>query len=230
MQLESKVAIVIITYNCHQIFLKQIEKIQKHWKDCNGDIIIVDNSTRGDSIEHIKYHSKRLSLTYLKTSAGSLNSSSSHSFAANFSYNMFKEKYTHFFYLDHDCFPIKDFSVIDLLGSNEMAGLGQEKREKYYWPGCLMFKKQYDGIDFSPLPGLDTGGSLYKLMNDIGYENLIFFDEVHEQNPEFDKSFYNFYSLINDSMFFHFINASNWNDTNDHQERLNSLINVLDKK
>jgi hypothetical protein len=229
MQLEnSKVGIVVITYNNKDIFLKHIQRIKRHCKDDNYEIVIIDNSTDLKVIDHIKYHSKVNGCEYIKTNASSLNGSSSHSFAANISYLLLKEKYTHFFYLDHDCFPIKDFSVVEILGEKQFAGIGQEKSKTYLWPGCLMFKKR-DDIDFSPLPGLDTGGSLYKAMETVGAENIVSFNELHQENPEFNKNMYNFYSLINDSMFMHFINASGWNKNADQQERINSLLNILEK-
>lgn len=198
-------------------------------KNCLDDfeIIIIDNSTNEHAIHNIKYHSIKLGLKYIKTNATSLNGSSSHSFAANLSYQMFKNDYEYFFYLDHDCFPIKEFSVIDILNGKEFAGVGQSKSKTYLWPGCLMFK-QNDEIDFSPNHELrlDTGGNLYKLITE---DNTIFFNEFYQQNPDFNKSFYNFYSLINDSMFMHFLNASGWNNTENNEERINSLINILDR-
>lgn len=228
MQSGNKTAIIIITYNCQQIFVRHIERIKKHCKD-QHDIIIIDNSTKSSSMNAIRHHSKVFGVTYIRTSASSENSSDSHSFAANFSYNLLKDKYTHFFYLDHDCFPVKDFSVIEILGDKQMAGIGQQKEKLYFWPGCLMFVKQQTGIDFSPQTGLDTGGSLYELMEKIGHENLIFFNEEHVQNPEFNKSFYNFYSMINNKMFCHMVNASNWSKSNDNEERINSMLNVIER-
>ena len=225
--MENKVAIVVITYNNKDIFLKHIERIKRHCKD-NYEIIIVDNSTDAKVIDHIKYHSGAQGCEYIKTNASSLNGSGSHSFAANLSFLLLKDKYTHFFYLDHDCFPIKDFSVVEILGEKQFAGIGQEKHKTYIWPGCLMFKAGLE-IDFSPLPGLDTGGSLYKEMERVGPENIVSFNEIHQENPEFNKNMYNFYSLINDSMFMHFINASGWNKNSDQQERINSLLNILEK-
>lgn len=230
MQLESsKTAIVIITYNCHQIFLKQIERIKRHCKD-NYDIIIIDNSTDLKAINHIKYHSKVQGCEYVKCNASSFNGSASHAFAANLSYIMLKDRYSHFFYLDHDCFPIKDFSVVEILGEKQFAGIGQEKSRTYLWPGCLMFKQNED-IDFSPnhFLKLDTGGNLYIAMEKAGSDQIISFNELHQQNPEFNKNMYNFYSLINDSMFMHFINASGWNPNKDQDERINSLLNILEK-
>lgn len=231
-----KLAIVIITYNCHNVFLKQIERIARHCKD-KYDLIVIDNSTNEKSVMAITHYcdkireSGELVVMRHKVIASSVNSSASHSFAANYSQTLYGESYDYFLYLDHDCFPVKDFSVIDLLGAKAMAGVGQAKIKKtYLWPGCLMFKKN-SSIDFSPNHelGLDTGGNLYKAM-ELSGDNVIYFDEIHKQNPEFTKGFYNFYSLINDGMFMHFVNGSNWNNREHHEERINSLLNILDQQ
>jgi len=228
--MKNKIAVVIITYNCHEIFVRQLQQVAKHCKD-KFEFVIVDNSTRVATVEAIAYHCSKqpYPIKYFRTRASSQNGSASHAFAANFIYNKIGESYTHYLFLDHDCFPIKDFSIAQILEFKEMAGLGQDKGVVYYWPGCVMFK-QNKYIDFSPNNelGLDTGGNLHFAMNMVGKDNLIFFNEEHVQNESFDKSFYNFYALINDGMFMHFINASNWNGSRHNEERLNSLINIMD--
>lgn len=226
-----KLAIIIITYNAHNLFLKQIERINKHCKD-DFTIIVIDNSTETESIVAIRYFCETLKLEHRKTEAKSENSSSSHAFAANYAHNRYGKEYDYFLYLDHDAFPVKDFSVVDILGNREFAGIGQAKpKATYLWPGCLMFKRTQatdERLDFSPNHDLqlDTGGNLYSL---IDKENTVFFNEIHVQNPEFNKGMYNFYASINDGMFIHFINASNWNMDYNNTERMNSLLNLLDK-
>lgn len=230
MQLENfKLGVVVITYNCHQIFLKHVEKIQKHCKD-PFELVIIDNSTDQKTIDFISYHSIRLGLTYVKSTASSVNGSQSHAFAANLSQVMFKDTFTHFLYLDHDCFPLRDFSVFETLGENKsMAGIGQGKEKQYLWPGCLMFKSDVE-IDFSPNQEfkLDTGGNIYKAI-EANKQGVKYFNENYSENPEFNKNFYSFYSLINSGTFLHFINASNWNNKDNHEERINSLLNLLEK-
>lgn len=224
-------AIVIITYNAAELIRLQIEALRKYCKD-NADIIIIDNSNMLEAIDSIKYHAEDLKCTYIKTNSASQNGSKSHAFAANLSYLKIKDAYEFIFYIDHDCFPIRPFSVSEVLGSDLLAGIGQVKSGKtYLWPGCFMFNNKEIGhhlIDFSTNDkyGLDTGGNLYKALEQHT-QKVKHFNEEHCENPYYYKSFYNFYALINDKMFMHFVNASNWNNTNDHGERINSLINVL---
>lgn len=234
MQLEnSKVGIIIIAYNNSDVILKQFQCINKFCKD-QFEIVIIDNSSDSEASKKIKYHSDKTGTTYIRTKASSINGSSSHAFAANLSYVKFKDSFDYLFYLDHDCFPVKDFSVIGILENKLFAGLGQGKYKKYFWPGCVMWNNSAIDkslIDFSPNSEfhLDTGGNFYKAIDSYP-EALVFFNENHVQNPHFNKSFYNFYAMINDEMFMHFLNSSNWNGSAHNSERINSLINILNEK
>lgn len=233
-----KVGIIIITYNISsELFCLQIEAIRKFCKDDDFEIVVVDNSTDATSSMGIQYHSGLLNLLYRKTIASSVNGSDSHSFAANFSYQRLKTIYDAFLYLDHDCIPFKDFSLQGILGEDKvMAGIGQLKgTTTYFWPGLLFFRNdkiEHDLIDFSPNNelGLDTGGNLYKVIETYGKDACIFFNESYHQNPNFVDNKYGYYSMINDEMFFHAVNASNWSGELRHEERINSIINLIKEK
>lgn len=223
--------IVIVCYNIPaDVFLLQIDAIKKFCKDGEYRIIIVDNSSKNDMSENLRYHSERLSLAYIRTKASSVDGSDSHAWAANFAYRKLysSREYKYFFFLDHDCIPVKPFYVNRILALKTIAGLGQAKSKTYFWPGCVMWNDDLvSEIDFSPNNeyGLDTGGNLYKTIEDAGIDNCIFFNEEHHQNPQFNGK-RNSYAMINDGMFLHFQNASNWNSEKDNTERLNSLINI----
>lgn len=223
-----KVYIVIITYNSHNLFLKQLERINRHCKD-DFEVVIVDNSTGQESIDAIKYYCDKIGLRLIKTNASSKNGSGSHSFSANTSYQMLKDEADFFFYMDHDLMPVKNFSVTEILDGKDFAAVGQIKNGILYpWPGCLMFRKGMD-IDFSPSHelGLDTGGMIHRL---ITKDNMVHLTEERCQNPEFNKSFYDFYVMIHSGTFMHFLAGSNWSNKEHHEERINSLLNILDKK
>ena len=234
MQSENKLGIVVITYNNPDLLDKQIVCLQEFCKD-NYELVVIDNSTEQAAIDAVAYKCKINGLRMIKTSASSKNGSDSHSFAANLSYQKLKNDFSHFLYLDHDCFMVKDFSVMEFLKGKVMAGLGQEKSGiTYFWPGCVMWDNDIvlqceNQIDFSPGYGCDTGGMLHMIMREIKEENLIHFDEQHMQNPGFTKSFYNFFCMLNKGTFMHFVNGSGWNKENAHEERINSLFNILTK-
>jgi len=225
------VAIIIVTYNVPDLIIHQAKHLQHFCKD-NYELIVVDNSTNQNAIDAIKWHCDNLDVRLIKTNSSTVMGSDSHAFAANIAYHLIHSEnfYTHYFFLDHDCFPIKPFSVVEILQDKEIAGLGQVRKGKhYFWAGCVMFPHYTEGIDFSTNHeyGLDTGGNLYKVIDKYGMDRCTFFSEEYEQNPHFNKSFYNFYSLIHQKSFFHFLNSSNWNNAADNQERINSLLNIL---
>lgn len=231
-----KVAIVIIAYNNSDFIIKQAQCIRRFCKD-DFDIIVIDNSSRNELAEAIRYHALNLKCIYIKTQASSRNGTESHAFACNFAYFKYKDQYRYFFFTDHDSFPIKKFSVKGILENKVMAGLGQSKPsgKTYFWAGCVMFdnsKVDSSLIDFSPSHelGLDTGGNLYKVIERYGEKKCVFFNEAYHQNPDFNKSFYNFYSSINNEMFMHFINGSNWANAISNEERINSLMNILEER
>lgn len=230
-----KIIIVIITYNISSLIKLQVDCIKKFCKD-DYSIVVVDNSTDLEIADQIKYHATQAGCTYFKTNASSSNGSASHAFAANLSYLKLKDFQGVFFYLDHDAFPVREFSGYEILGDRVIAGIGQAKgNKKYMFPGCLFFdnkKIERNMVDFSPVGeyGMDTGGGLYKIIDHYTDDACVFFNEAYEQNPNFTKSFYNFYSMINDKMFLHCINGSNWANSEGHQERINSMINIIKER
>lgn len=230
------VGIVIITYNLSsEIFILQVQAIRKFCKD-DFIIEVVDNSSDLEKAKDIKYHAEQLGVGYVKTFASSNNSSDSHSFAANFSHQKFKDQYEFLLYIDHDVIPVKEFSVVEILnGGHFAAGIGQGAKKKYIWPGMFMVSLERinrDLVDFSPNSefNLDTGGNLYKIIEQYGQENVIFFNESYHQNPYFNGSKYSHFSMINDGMFMHFVNSSEWCPVPNNQERISALINVAKEK
>lgn len=231
-----KVGVFIIVYNLSsEIFLLQMAAIKKFCTDKDYEVIITDNSSNAEMAEDIRYHASILELTYIKTFSGGMGSDS-HAFASNFIFQKYKEAFDVYFFLDHDCLPIKPFSCIEILsGGHAMAGIGQGAEKTYVWPGCVMWNAQVVErglIDFSPssIFHLDTGGNLYLVIDKYGKDSCIFFNEAYHENPYFHSTQYGHYATINNEMFLHCVNASNWNDKGRHQERINTLINIIKEK
>lgn len=231
-----KVGIIVITFNIPvDVFLLQIAAIRKFCKD-DFTILVIDNSSDPERAEHIRYHCSIEKIELIKTFSGSNGSSDSHAFAANFAYSKFKDGYDYLFFIDHDALPVKDFSVIEILnGGHIAAGIGQEKQKKYFWPGCFMLNNgavDKEIVDFSPNSeyGLDTGGNLYLIIEKYGEDHCVFFNESYHQNPGYVSKDYGHYAMIHDETFLHFVNGSNWAGKEEHQRRIDSLINVVKEK
>lgn len=226
----NRIAIIIITYNVPSLINNQVKLIQRYCED-EYDLIVVDNSTDKAAIAAISYYTTQLGVKLLKIKAAEAIGTESNVFACNFAYYKYRNDYDYFLFFDHDTFPLKKFSIIKELDGHIMAGVPQVKSKTYFMQTALIWNnKEIDHalIDFhaSAEFGLDTGGMLYRVIEKYG-DRCKFFNESYFQNPYFRKGFYNFYSCLNDEMFMHFINSSNWNSTDGNDERINSLINVL---
>jgi hypothetical protein len=231
----NRLAIVTIVYNTSALLTGQVDCIRKYCKDTNYDIIVVDNSNDRTVIEAIQYYCTELKVTRIKTVSAEANGSDSNVFVCNHAYFLLKDRYDFFLYLDHDTFPLRDFSVLKILEGRAIAGLAQEKTKTYFMQNCLMWDNRtidHNLIDFGVDHelGLDTGGKLYKIIEKYSKDACVFFNEQYYQNPYFRQGFYNFYATFNDDMFMHFINGSNWNPTEGNEERINSLINILNER
>lgn len=220
--------IFIITYNTpSDVFLCQMEAIKKFCKDDGYIVEIWDNSSEEEFALAISYHCENRGVKYTRAKVGNLDPSRSHACAANMAYFVGSKIYDNFFFLDHDCIPIADFDVESELIGIMAKGIGQGAKKTYFWPGCFMFSGLLgDYIDFTPNGqyGLDTGGNLYQMIDELPKEKFKFIGEEYRENPDYNGK-YNFYSVI-DGRFMHFINTSNWNRQEDNEQRINSLLGI----
>jgi len=229
-----KTGIVIIVYNTEKFISKQIECINRFCKDENFTIEVYDNSTMPEKAEAILYFCTQLGVKYTKIYSAESSGSKSNAFACNLAYLKLRDDYDFFLFLDHDTFPIREFSVEKTLNGKAMAGVGQTKSRVYFQQTSLMWDNRvidHNLINFSVSNelGLDTGGMLYRVIEQYGNDAMIYFNEKYYQNPYFREGFYNFYATVNNDMFMHFINGSGWNPVPNNEERLNSLLNVLNE-
>jgi hypothetical protein len=237
----SKVAIAIVVFNISSLISIQVEFIKRFCTDNNFDIIITDNSNNTTEASLIKTHADNLGLRYFKTSFGE-DFSQSHAAACNYSYKALKDLYDYIFFLDHDNFPIKNFSVKDILNDKIIGGVGliRPPDKYYFWPGCVMFNQKIiekNLVDFSVNYnfGLDTGGNLYQIIDKYGLDNCVFFNKKEVVNDTFNwyKTSYDvIYNKESDPLFcfMHFRSSSNWNKADRNDERINSLLVILNNK
>ncbi len=226
-----KIAIVIVTYNANELLPIQLKCIKKYCQDDKYDIIVIDNSDIPHHVSYIMADCITNNVIYKKYESSTKDNSKSHAEAANYAYRLFKNTYEYFFYLDHDCFPIQNFGIEEMLYLDVAAGIIQVRGNIIYlWPGCLMFNNNIleDCIDFSPNEtlSLDTGGNLYKVVNNNS--NIYYLDEENVEIIE--EGFKTNYSLIYDKTFMHFIKGSNWNKNPNHIKRMEILMTILKEK
>lgn len=235
---DNKLAIIIVVWNRSDLITTQVELLRRFCKDDDYEIIVVDNSTDMTKSAEVRNHANAINCTYIKTNTA-LHTSQSHAYAANYAYQSFKQSYEYMLFLDHDNFPIKDFSVKSILNGRVIGGVGQTKPTKtYLWPGCVLINNKLIDqsiVDFSTNSqlGLDTGGNLYKVLERHGLHNCVFFDQFEIKNALYDKIEWGAYNIQctqpGDSpcSFMHFLNASNWGGSQYNEERINSLMTIL---
>ena len=213
-----KIGIFVVAFNNSVFTERQIISLKKYIRN-NFDLVYIDNSTIETDIENV---CKRYNVHYEKNEFNfdSSNPSYHHSHSLNYLYIKYKNYFDYFVFLDHDIFLMDylDFNNY----KNNFTGVHQERfNQGYLWPGCLYVNGRPD-LDFTPCPGFDTGGRLKDIIKNVKY-----IDELKYKNQHFNKSYYDFYSII-DNKWFHFVNGSNWNNSNNHQERLDSLFAIYD--
>lgn len=249
----NRIAIATVAFHSPALASKLVQLVDRYCTDKTNEILIdfilYDNATTEYSETISKYcevmyftqHSNKLNLRVMnkKTYSSPVqgldvnNPSISHALALNDIYQTLcaspESEYLSILFLDHDCFPIKPFSIHEMLSGVILAGVAQMKSKLYPWAGCLAIDLVTinlcgltNSIDFmvNEELGLDTGGELYKLIEE--FENLDSFNFMSEK-PESD------YNII-DNTFMHFVNGSNWKNQQDHEQRLAELFNILNQK
>lgn len=223
---------IIIVFNTDRYLLEQIRLLQKH---VSKDIAVIDNSNDFSVSEKLKKYCNEKEVDYTKTAVNELDFSKSHAFACEIAIAMYRNKSDEILLLDHDIFPIKTFEKpseeIILAGIPQYRKTAKDAPQQYIftylWAGLLYINtKALKGIEIDIKPCivadvfLDTGGGLYKLTKG-NPERVIYFNEQHQNLDDGTV-----YSLI-DNGWIHFINGSNWKQSEGHEERVNKLMSIL---
>lgn len=234
-----RTAVIIVVFNTSDFIYRQIELLRRFCTDESFDIIVVDNSTNPLVVDKVREEAQVNGCRYLKTDTKA-DTSYSHAYAANTAYANFANDYDLIFYCDQDLFPVKQFSIKEITEGKSLSGIAQGKQignkfVTYLWPGALMINHSVLGdkksiLDFSPEIGLDTGGRLYKIIESSPADHIGLFDEQPWKNPLFNKSHYDFYTMLYKETFMHFVCGSNWAGKEHHAERMQSLFLILAEK
>lgn len=259
-----KIAFLTIAFNVPEFIEHQTRCIKRFCKDKQYDILIVDNSNIETCRKNIQQQCESLDVKYFKIESNivkpkKLDSSGDHAFALRYGFNKFKDDYDYVFFLDHDIFPIKDFSVAEFLKLNTenkliAAGLPQGSNKTFFWAGCFLLNMRGCDLNlignFSPIHalGLDTNGDSHKLLEVYEKDRFCFFneqfiinnrfldiisnkqDEVRQNGGGEVNDPYKEYQLIANGTFLHFRGGSNYVSCILYGERMGSLFNVLNEK
>ncbi len=174
-----EVYVITVAYNHVRLIEKQIELVKLHVKDKSYLHVVVDNSPSKSARKQIKEICDREKVGYVPVPMfidklichGIFGNGVSHGAALNWMFYHFlkQQKPVWFALIDHDVFPMEDYSFIDKLGDRDFYGVERIREDGWYvWPGWCVFR--FDAIcdcrpNFLPyyLNGtfLDAGGGNY---------------------------------------------------------------------
>ena len=124
--------VITVAYNHVRLIEKQIELVKRHLKDKNYLHVVVDNSPNKKARQKIKEICEREQVGYVPVPMfidklichRIFGNGISHGAALNwmFYYFLKQQKPVRFALIDHDVFPLEDYSFIDKLGERDFYG------------------------------------------------------------------------------------------------------------
>lgn len=242
--------LVVVAFNNERLIRMQIERLKKYSVE-NFQLLITDNSSDEQiaaKIQTICYAEK---VSYIRVPRQRLfRLSDSHGIALNWVYYQIIRK-TNFDivgFLDHDIFPVKQFTISAILGHRNMYGVKHyavHENNKdvwdsttpdlwYLWPGFTFFRLKYIRkmkVDFMPMflgnVYFDTGGSNWKhIYSNTGADDAGFasWDQVKIGDGQVRQ--YDYVELI-DASWVHMINGSFWKNNEDYSDILNGKMRFI---
>lgn len=117
-------------------------------------------------------------------------------------------------FLDHDIFPIQEFSIVKTLGTHSFYGIPQVRKHLFYlWPGFLFIQSRVlreTTLNFCPNRHGDTGVEIHKIIERYPDETLLasHTDVLDESRPQYGIQ--RPLCTKHDDAWIHIGNASGW--------------------
>ena len=246
--------IITIAYNHVRLIEKQIEQVKQHIKDNDYRYVVVDNSPDKRIRKQIKSVCEREKVEYVSVSFyidrlichRIFGYGMSHGAALNwmFYHYLIPRQPRHFVLLDHDVFPMEDYSFVDKIGVRDFYGVERIRESGWYlWPGWCVFK--YDVIadrkpNFLPyfLNGtfLDAGGGNYPHFYGRYELKAIDFPTVVTKRIRCSKGlsanddiYHGDCVQLIDYVWLHFINGSNYAKIPGKEKLVEKMIDNIEK-
>lgn len=210
-------AIIIVQFESPHLLRRQLPAIKEYLP--GADIFVYDNSRLFCNQETNRgYCSSLPGVTYRSVMTDEKDFSLNHSRALNYAFIDLRHVYDVLLFLDHDVFPFAPCTILQQAEANSFVGFKQNVGNvTYLHPAVLAINTRLvNHVDFSPQPGLDTGGRMAHLINDANTKYIGYF-----KNEEIG------YEIL-DSTFMHFVKGSNWTGDEGHKERLKTLFATYD--
>jgi hypothetical protein len=250
---QNELYIVTVAYNHVRLIEKQIELVKRYVTDKNYLHIIVDNSPSKKARKLIKEVCDREHVGYISIPRfvdmlichKIFGNGISHGAALNwmFYYFLKQRKPVRFALIDHDVFPMEDYSFIEKLGERDFYGVERIKEHGWYlWPGWCIFR--YDAIsDCKPnfLPYylkesyFDSGGGNYPRFYGRYDLNNVEFPPVVTRRIRHTKELTAYNDIYHgdcvqliDGYWLHFINGSNCAKIPGKEQLVNKILDNIE--
>lgn len=148
--------VITIAYNQARLIEKQIELVRLHIRDVNYLHIVVDNSPNKRVRNQIKEICEREKIAYVPVPMfidklichRIFGYGLSHGAALNwmFYHILRQQKPVRFALIDHDAFPMDDYSFVEKLRERDFFGVERNRESGWYvWPGWCVYR--FDAIN-----------------------------------------------------------------------------------
>ena len=250
----SELYVITVAYNHVRLIENQIELVKRHVRDNNYLHVVVDNSPDKSTRKQIKNVCEREQVEYVPVPLyidrliynRIFGYGLSHGAALNWMFYHFLMPRQPLFFvlLDHDIFPMEDYSFIDKLGERDLYGVERVMKDGWYlWPGWCVFR--YDAIsDCQPnfLPYylkesyLDSGGGNFPWfygrydLKTIEFPPVVTRRIRHSKGLTVNDAIYHgdCVQLI-DHAWLHFINGSNYAKIPGKEKLVEKMIDNIEK-
>ncbi len=173
---KSNFLITVVAFNNADLIKLQYTKLKELFRE-PFDYLVADNSSDKNISNNLRDFCAQQNISYVllpKNPLTGMRASGSHGVALNWCYRNIIQTYkpTHFGFLDHDIFPLREIQLTPKLDLGFYGAVRTRKEPYWYlWPGFSFFTHKHMqnfSVNFFPYHGghdgsifLDTGGSNY---------------------------------------------------------------------
>lgn len=236
--------IATVAFNRPEVIDWQIKLLKKNIRDPHF-YTVFDNSNDPTKASEIREVCVGNNIAYVKLPKNYLTRSSSHGSSLNWIHRNYfqKRKARYFAFLDHDIFPTRETSLINILDKQSIHGLLQtrEKGLWYLWAGFCAFKTDTVSTKLNFLDGkigtvgVDTGGMNWgPIYSKIDKEKIIFpiskLEKIRESKSPttiVEDSSLDMIEYIGDWL--HLYGSSGWKTVRDQRERDQQIQTIMDR-